>query len=353
MTLKIAPAALVSLMIFGVADMTAGQATRRNGPSQQAAARPCSFGGAYRIDVEESDRLYSVVRDATSSVPFSDQQRFFMDLSVRLTPPDILAIECSGRRVSIGSSRSPRVTFVADGTTRTERTPSGSMVRSRVQMGADTLTFTSSGRAEDSVNVAFRSLDNGRRLQVTRRINAEQLTEPIVIKSVYNRVSAGPNWNSAGEIAALPDEEVTRPARPAVAARPERSPAGRTNEAAKLRDALDEWIVATNEKNIDRQMVFYVPQLDAYYLSRNTPRTAVRTEKRRVFSAARSIDIRAEEPEIVFQDSGRSAVMRFRKKYRVADRSKVKSGEVVQELRWRRTGEGWRIYSERDVKVIS
>jgi hypothetical protein len=99
-------------------------------------------------------------------------------------------------------------------------------------------------------------------------------------------------------------------------------------------------------------MVFYVPQLDAYYLSRNTPRTAVRTEKRRVFSAARSIDIRAEEPEIVFQDSGRSAVMRFRKKYRVADRSKVKSGEVVQELRWRRTGEGWRIYSERDVKVI-
>jgi hypothetical protein len=45
--------------------------------------------------------------------------------------------------------------------------------------------------------------------------------------------------------------------------------------------------------------------------------------------------------------------MRFRKKYRVEDKSRIRRGEVVQELRWQRTTGGWRIFSERDIKVIS
>jgi len=44
--------------------------------------------------------------------------------------------------------------------------------------------------------------------------------------------------------------------------------------------------------------------------------------------------------------------MRFAKKYRVADGRRTKSGEVIQELRWRRTNDGWRIFSERDIRVI-
>lgn len=314
----------------------------------QMPSRPCSFDGAYRIDVDESDRLYSVVRGATSKVPFSQQQQFFMDLSVRLTPPDILAIECRGPRVSVGSSRSPKVTFVADGAMRTERSQSGGVVRSKVSMTSDTLTFTSSGRAEDSVNVAFRSLDGGRRLEVTRRINATQLSQPIVIRSVYNRVASGAAWDARGDIAGIPDRPQERFSKPAP--RPDVRRQG--GEAEELRTALDDWIGATNNRDIATQMQYYLPRLDAYYLSRNTPRSAVMSEKRRVFSTASAIDIRAEEPEIVFQDAGRTAVMRFNKTYRIADKGRTKSGEVVQELRWRRTGEGWRIYSERDVRVI-
>src|SRR6187549_1607940 len=86
----------------------------------------CPLAGAYRIDVESSDKLYSVVKGARSTVPFGDQQRFFMDLSTRLTPPDMLAIECSGKRVSLASSRAPKTSFLADGVTRSERTASGS-----------------------------------------------------------------------------------------------------------------------------------------------------------------------------------------------------------------------------------
>jgi ketosteroid isomerase-like protein len=347
---KIGFGAAASLLAIGFAAAVPARGVERTGTLLSRAAQACVFDGTYRIDVDESDRLYSVVRGATSSVPFSEQQRFFMDLSVRLTPPDILAIECNGRRVSIGSSRSPKITFVADGTLRSERSPSGSVVKSKVEMRPDSLTFTSSGRAEDTINVAFRSMDGGRRLEVIRRINAEQLTEPIVIRTVYNRVSA-PAWNRSGVIAGLPAEIDAARANSVAASR--RNPASGSGDAAKLRNSLDDWITATNNRDIERQMSYYVPQLDAYYLSRNTPQSAVRAEKRRVFSAARSIDIRAEEPEIVFQDSGRTAVMRFHKKYRVADRTRTKSGEVVQELRWRRTNDGaWRIYSERDVKVI-
>jgi hypothetical protein len=54
----------------------------------------CLLAGSYRLNVGESDKLYPVVKDASSTVPFGDQQRFFMDLSTWLTPPDILAIEC-------------------------------------------------------------------------------------------------------------------------------------------------------------------------------------------------------------------------------------------------------------------
>src|SRR5215210_3859650 len=48
--------------------------------------------GVYRIDIANSDKLYPVIAGATSNLPFGEQQRFFIDLAARLTPPDLLAI---------------------------------------------------------------------------------------------------------------------------------------------------------------------------------------------------------------------------------------------------------------------
>ena len=119
-----------------------------------------------------------------------------------------------------------------------------------------------------------------------------------------------------------------------------------------LRRALNEWIGATNGRDIERQMVFYMPELKAFLsFSECDPRCRpVRKDPH--LQAARSVDISAEEPEIVFQDGGRVAVMRFRKSYRIAERAKTRSGEVIQELRWQKTPGGWRIFSERDVRVL-
>ena len=320
----------------------------------RAGRQSCSFSGTYRINVPESDKLYSVVKDATSSIPFGEQQRFFMDLSTRLTPPDIVALECSGSQVSVASSRAARLTYVADGRTRRERGASGNFVSSRIEMKNDTLAFVSTGSADDNVNVTFQSVDGGDRLRVTRRISAAQLSEPIVIRTVYDRIADRVDWGDFNESviarknrnAASPDAPVSARARDN-----ENRQLGNTT-VADLRTALDEWIDATNRRDIGAQMQFYMPLLRAYYLTRNTPERAVRAEKDRVFSGVGSVDIRAAEPEIMFQDGGRIAIMRFVKEYRIAGRSGTKSGAVVQELRWQRSGDEWRIFSERDIRVI-
>ena len=126
----------------------------------------------------------------------------------------------------------------------------------------------------------------------------------------------------------------------------------RGDAEASLRGALGEWIAATNARDIGRQMSFYGQQVNAFYRTRNVPREAVRAEKSRVFGSAEVIDVRAGEPEIRLSPDGQTAIMRFRKKYNIAGGGEDRRGEVLQELRWRRTGEGWKIVSERDLRVI-
>ena len=179
----------------------------------------------------------------------------------------------------------------------------------------DRLVFTSDGRTEDDFTVTFESLDNGRRLLVIRRIAAESLDEPLVIRTVYNKISDVARWELYGE-----PQVATSPVASAVAqpTSPNSAPPATDSSAADLlRNALNEWISATISRDIDKQMSFYVPRLKAYYLTRNTPRAFVHREKARVFATASLIDIRAAEPEIILQDGGRSAIMRYRKKYRI------------------------------------
>ena len=332
------------------------QATRaRTAQVENVCGAVAGLTGVYRIDNEASDKLYSVIEEASSNVPYGEQQQFFMDLAVRLTPPDLLAFECRGTQITLGSSRAPRVVFQADGVMRNARAADGKIIRSRIGVERNSLVFNSSGGG-DNLSFSFTPLDNGERLRVTRRLTAKELVEPVVIQTVYNKVSNVARWDIYGETQAnkpIARQENRNNSAPPAASPRARSPRiERNDEAVGVRQALDQWIAATNRRSVERQMSFYMPQLQAFYLARNAPRASVRAEKVRL-AASDSVDIRAAEPEIIFQDNGRTAIMRFRKKYRVADKSKIRSGEVVQELRWQRTQNGWRIFSERDIKVIS
>lgn len=333
------------LACVAVCSTTAVSAQRpRRIAESEASSYDSSLTGVYRINTEKSDRLYSVVSNASSNVPFGEQQRFFIDLTVRLTPPDQLAIRRTGTRIEIASSRAPRTTFEADGRERVERTVYGTS-RERSSLAGESLVLSSTGSNGESYRVTFTPAGDGRELRVTRRISSTELNQPIVIQSVYDRVSANANWGVYGE---------PRKVEPAIAGlvgarASERAEQG---QADVLRAALQAWVGATNEKDIGRQMTFYMPTLLAYYLTRNTPRDAVRAEKARVFARATRIDINADEPEVVFLEQGRVAVMRFRKRYEIEGGPVARRGEVVQELRWRNTDGGWKIYSERDIRVI-
>lgn len=153
---------------------------------------------------------------------------------------------------------------------------------------------------------------------------------------------------------------------PEVAAQPEAAPrpavtqARATDEAAapadastegELRAALGEWVAATNSRDVGRQMNYYAPRVDAFYLSRGASREAVRAEKARLFGRASSVNVQATRPEIQMSRDGRTAVMRFRKRYQITGEDS-RSGEVLQELRWRRTADGWKIVGERDLRVL-
>jgi serine/threonine protein kinase/ketosteroid isomerase-like protein len=123
-------------------------------------------------------------------------------------------------------------------------------------------------------------------------------------------------------------------------------------DRAEVTGAVEEWIEATNARDVGGQMSLYNPNLSAFYRKRNVSRDAVKAEKQRVIGAANKVEVAADEPQINFSRDGRTATTRFRKRYVIEGDEKSREGEVLQELRWVRTPTGWKIVSERDLRVI-
>jgi hypothetical protein len=124
-----------------------------------------------------------------------------------------------------------------------------------------------------------------------------------------------------------------------------------TEVRRELTIAAYRWRDATLARDIKAQSVFYPESMDAFYLWRDVPKSAVLKEKRRVFQQARTVDIDIEPPQILVAEDGRSARMYFRKVY-VIEGPVNRRGEVLQELRWVKQADGWKIVSERDLQVI-
>jgi hypothetical protein len=121
---------------------------------------------------------------------------------------------------------------------------------------------------------------------------------------------------------------------------------------ATLRGALNNWVAATNARDIDKQMSFYNAVVDSFYRMRNASIADVRADKERVFERASLIDIRTGTPAIRLSPDGRTAIMLFNKRYAIEGGGLDRRGEVIQELRWQRINGEWRIISERDLRVV-
>jgi hypothetical protein len=101
----------------------------------------------------------------------------------------MLAIDRRGNSVTIASTRAPQINFVADGREQVETTPQGRSVRVRAQLSGDTLSITRTGERANDFTVTFDPSNDGRELLVTRTLYTDRLTQPVTVRTYYDRTS--------------------------------------------------------------------------------------------------------------------------------------------------------------------
>ena len=142
-------------------------------------ASTSSLTGTYKIDIARSEKVADIL--STSNVAANQRQ----DLESKLDAPDQIAIAVRGSEVTLASSKAAPVSFVADGSEKTEQV-SGRTVRLKATLRGEELTLTSLG-GETDYTVTFVPENNGRTMKVTRRITTDYLEETVFAESVYNK----------------------------------------------------------------------------------------------------------------------------------------------------------------------
>lgn len=150
--------------------------------------------GTYRLDSSRSDNPRDVTDRATQNLPSNQRQAVYDRMIARLESPQMLAIERNNSTLSMASTRAQRSTFEADGVERQEQL-NGRTSRVTATLRGDQLAVNSTGYRENDFNVTFESIENGRRLRVTRQIFADRLNQPVIVNSIYDRTSDVAQWN--------------------------------------------------------------------------------------------------------------------------------------------------------------
>jgi hypothetical protein len=180
---------LLTLLIAGLSAQERHEGSARQ--SRTRTARPhvknSRLAGTYRLNTARSDNASAAVYGATNSLPEADQLLILGGLMSRLESPEVLVIEQRGQAVTISPSNAPGVTFDADGRERSVRVANGRMVSARSTLSGDQLVVSSKGDRGSDFDVTFESRDDGRGLDVTRRIYADRYTQPFVVRSFYDR----------------------------------------------------------------------------------------------------------------------------------------------------------------------
>ena len=144
--------------------------------------------GTWNLDASRSDDVRAAASRSVANQG-ANSERMRQRLENRLQPPDRLSIEQSGRRITLASSSAPQVAFDADGRARSETNANGRTVQTTARLNGSALTIRTQGDRASDFQVTFQPVDNGRSLQVTRRMYSDRLTQPIETRSFYTRVS--------------------------------------------------------------------------------------------------------------------------------------------------------------------
>jgi hypothetical protein len=166
--------------------------------------------GTYRLNTSLSDNSTTIADQVTRSLSGRDRQRLRNQILQRLDAPEDLAIERLGRTITMASSSADRVTFEANGQAQTEYTNNGRSTRTVATLAGDRLEINSTGDRARDYQVTFEPLNGGRSLRVTRRVTDPGLAQPVVARSVYDRVSTQARLDMYGGFPAT-DDRYARP----------------------------------------------------------------------------------------------------------------------------------------------
>ena len=178
----------LALLTAGSLSLTAQR--QRN---QESNFAPLS--GTYELESTRGGNPQRAAEAATRSLPPGQRDRAYQSLLSRLDPPQTLSIDRRGRTITIASSRGPRSVFDANGQTR-RKGPNGRTVNTRTELNRNQLTVSTTGGGRGSdFSVTFQALNNGAGLLVTRRLDDDDLRQPVTIQSYYRRTDTAPRWD--------------------------------------------------------------------------------------------------------------------------------------------------------------
>jgi hypothetical protein len=163
--------------------------TIKNGTAPRRTATPVSstisnsaLTGTYKLDTSKSESSDQILAEA--NVDGANRQ----DLQKKLEAPEQIALDVRGNQVTFAASNSSPITFVADGSEKTDTDASGRTVKMKATLRGQDLTIASLG-GETDYTIIFSPTDNGRTLKVTRRITTDYLPETVFADSFYARTA--------------------------------------------------------------------------------------------------------------------------------------------------------------------
>jgi hypothetical protein len=147
--------------------------------------------GTYRLNTALSDdpRFTADRVIENSGLSYSQRESIANNVVSRLSPPEKIAIDRDGNQVTLASTRSPQVTFEANGSGNVALYPDGHASHVQVTLTGDQLKVASTGYQPDAFKATFEPTDKGQQLLVTREVYVERLNGPIVVRSFYDRIS--------------------------------------------------------------------------------------------------------------------------------------------------------------------
>ncbi|HEU5131512.1 MAG TPA: YMGG-like glycine zipper-containing protein, partial [Pyrinomonadaceae bacterium] len=143
----------------------------------------------FRLNASRGDDVRRVIDDATRTLSQAERQRVYDSLLRRFDSPQMIAIDRRGTSVTIASTRAPQINFVADGREQVETSAGGRSVRVRANLSGDALTITRTGERANDFTVTFDPSSDGRELLVTRTLYSDRFTQPVTVRTYYDRTS--------------------------------------------------------------------------------------------------------------------------------------------------------------------